>query len=66
MSLDIKKAQKEHDRLEAEVALHGTPVVWSLIAFHRDKLFLEEDIAGQEKLTTGIWKLRSNRIWNSI
>jgi hypothetical protein len=27
MSLDIKKAQKEHDRLEAEVALHGTPVV---------------------------------------
>jgi hypothetical protein len=29
-----------------------------LIAFHRDKSFLEEDIAGQEKLTTGIWKPR--------
>jgi len=27
MSLDIKKAQKEHDRLEAELAPHGNPVL---------------------------------------
>ncbi|KAE9363922.1 MFS sugar transporter-like protein [Stipitochalara longipes BDJ] len=27
MSLDIKKAQKEHDRLEAETAMHGTPAM---------------------------------------